>query len=238
MKARLSMAFQDLRGKDGNVIIMASRNGLVLTPNVTRKKPRTMPQRAIRSYFRKSAKAFEAMTVPQAQAWESYAQTITIVDPITGKSYHPSAINAFVQLGVKFLQLNPSGTLPLTPPSTDFVGDSISISASVEVSGYITFSASGANTISVTTELLIQKLASPHRKPSQIAYRHAAWKAFTGGSLSIDVPVRPGWYSVGYRFVKASTGQATPLIALPMQQVFLATESTETQLPHRQKKAA
>ncbi|MCW5946809.1 MAG: hypothetical protein KIT74_07230 [Fimbriimonadales bacterium] len=238
MKARLSMAFQDLRGKDGNVVIKGSRNGLVLTPYVSPRNPRTGPQRAIRGYFRQSGKTFETMTVPQVEAWEDYAQTINIVDPITGKSYHPTAINAFVQLGVKFLQLNPSGTLPLTPPTSEFVGDTIGVSVSSPSAGVIRFTGSGDNASGVTTELLLQRLPSPHWKPSPLAYRHEAWYVFTSEEPTKDVDVSPGWYAAAYRFVKNTTGQATDLIALPMQQVTLAVVEGGKVTSRQSKKAA
>lgn len=222
MKARLSMAFQDLRGKDGNVVIKGSRNGLVLTPYVTPRNPRTGPQRSIRGYFRKSAQTFESMTPAQVAEWAAYAETLNLVDPITGKTYHPTPINAFVELGVKFLQLSPGGTLPLTPPTSEFLGDTITVTATNPSSGVIRFTSSGGNASGVTTELLLQRLRGPHWKPSPRGYRHAAWKAFSTLDNFINVNVTPGWYAAAYRFVKNATGQATDLVTLPVQQVTFA----------------
>jgi hypothetical protein len=61
MKAKLSMAFQDLRGKDGTVVIKNSRQGLIVTPHVTPKNPDTGPQRQIRGYSTRAAKTFEGL---------------------------------------------------------------------------------------------------------------------------------------------------------------------------------
>jgi hypothetical protein len=238
MKAKLSMAFQDLRGKDGTVVIREGRSSLVVTPHVMPTNPRSMCQLNIRSNFRKSGKTFESMSVSQVQLWKDYAQTIVRTDPISGKTYHPTAINAFMQLAVKFLQLNPTGTIPLTPPTSDFLGDSITVTSSNPSAGLIRFTASAGNTLGVTTELLLQRLASPHRKPTVKGYRHAAWKVFTGPSLTHDIEVTPGWYAAAYRFVKNSTGQMTLLVPLPVVEVMLAVVEGGDITSKPQKKAA
>ncbi|HMS55781.1 MAG TPA: hypothetical protein PKA27_10305 [Fimbriimonadaceae bacterium] len=219
MKSRLSMAFEVLSGADGNVVARNTRNGVVLTPRVTPKNPKTLAQRNVRGYLTKAAKTFEGLDSAQNAAWNLYADTLTYTDPVSGKSYHPHAINVFVQLATKFLQLNPTGTIPVTPPASDFAGDTIVLTADSESAGTITFTANAANAAGVTTELLVQPLANQNRTPNANGYKHAGWKTFTSGSLTATVNVPVGNYAVAYRFVKNSTGQATELNTIPVVQV-------------------
>ena len=242
MKGKLSMAFQDLRGTDGTVVIRKGRQGLVLTPHVTPRNPRTGAQMAMRGFLGRASKAYENMTDTQLKAWREYAEGITVTDPITGKSYTPSPSNVFVGLATKFLQLSPSGTVPMTPPSSDFTGDSILLSY-VAGTGTITVTASGANAAGVTTEILIQPLKSGARVPDANAYVHAAFKAFASGNLSQVLNVSAGHYALAYRFVKTSTGQSTLPIPFGKTVVSFSVEeggetTVEAAAPKAKKKAA
>lgn len=244
MKAKLSMAFEDLRGKDGNVVIRGSRTSLVLTPLKTPNNPDSASQRAVRTYFRTAAKTYAALSSSQVTAWKDFANTITRTDPVSGQSYHPLAINVFIELTTKFLQLTPTGSIPLTPPTSSFIGDSITLSVTNPSTGILRFTASAGNTVGVTTEILLQKLANGNRTPSSGQYRHSAFKFFTSLSLTQDVTVPAGYYASGYRFIKNATGQATPMIPITTQQVTLSIsesvpqKSTTSSTPQRQKKAA
>lgn len=219
------MAFQDLRGTDGNVVIRMGRNGLTLTPHVTPRNPRTAAQVDVRNNLTKAAKTFENLTTSQADAWREYAKSLTVKDPITGKTYEPTAISVFVGLSSKFLQLSPTGTIPVTPPTTDFLGDTIKLEAQSETPGTIQFQATGANAAGVTTEVLLQRLPNRNRTPNAKAYEHAGFKAFTAGSLTLDVDVTAGYYAAAYRFVKTSTGQMTEFVPLPVFPVSFSIES-------------
>lgn len=243
MKAKLSMAFEDLRGKDGNVVIRGSRTSLVLTPLRTPNNPDSASQRAVRTYFRTAAKTYATLTSSQVSAWKDYANTINRTDPVSGQSYHPLPINVFIELTTKFLQLTPSGSIPLTPPTSSFIGDTITLSVSNPSTGVLRFTASAGNTVGVTTEILLQKLANGNRTPSSNKYRHSAFKFFTSLSLTQDVTVPAGFYASGYRFIKNATGQATPMIPISTQQVTLSlSDQTESKASavasQRQKKAA
>lgn len=221
MKARLSMAFEDLRGKNGTVVISKGPNGLALRPFVIPKNPNTQAQEAIRSYLTKAARTFKGLNSTQLQAWRDYALTITKTDPITGEQYHPSAINAFVELATKFLQVTPTGSIPLTPPASPYVGDNVTVTA-VASTGKVTFTASAGNAIATKSELLLQRLPSANRKPSSNGYRSKAFFQFLPGTLSTDVTVPPGFYAAAYRFVNTTTGQATEMIPIPAGTVSLA----------------
>jgi hypothetical protein len=144
-------------------------------------------------------------------------------NPVNGKKRQPNAMNAFVELATKFLQVDPTGTIPTTPPTSSFVGDNIGITATAGT-GKITFEASAPNSADTTTELLLQPLAGPNRTPQKNAYRSKGFFQFVGGTLEHDVDAAPGYYAAAYRFVNKLTGQATKLEYLPVQGVTLAIE--------------
>lgn len=220
-KAELGVLLQDLRGKAGNTVFQKSRDGIVVRPRVHGSNPRTAAQLAVRAALTKASQLFKGFSSVQFAAWQNYAQTVTKHNPVTGKAYHPTAINAYTELATKFLLVNPSGTPPSAPPSTSFAGDSITVTATAGT-GKVTFTGSAANASGVTTELLLQPLASANRKPSGNGYRSKGFFAFASGTLSHDVVVPAGYYAAAYRFVKTSTGQATDLYPLPVAQVTLS----------------
>ena len=91
------------------------------------------------------------MTAAQAAAWAAYALTQTKHDNRTGKSYHPSAITAFTALASKFLQANPSGAIPLTPPATAFSGEQFALTAAGGAAK-VTFTTRTGNSPNITTD--------------------------------------------------------------------------------------
>lgn len=218
-KAELGVLLQDLRGKAGNVVFQKSKEGLIVRPRVRGTNPNTPAQVAVRTSLTRASQAFEALTLTQNLAWKSYASTI--IRHSGAKSYSPTAINAFTELAAKFLQVNPSGTIPLTPPATQFNGDTITITASASA-GKVTFTASAANATNVKTEFLLQPLKNINRKPSAKGYRSKGFFAFVVGTLTHDVTVPAGFYAAGYRFVNTLTGQATEPVYLTTQTVTLS----------------
>lgn len=165
------------------------------------------------------------MTSVQVLAWTNYANSITKKNPISGHSYHPTAINEFVALAAKFLQVNPTGTIPLAPPTAAFAGDNILVTAT-PVANAIKFTASAANAKDVTTELLVQPLASKNRVPGKDAYRSKGFFAFAAGSLTTNVSLPPGNYAVAIRFVDSVTGQEEEITPIGLQLVTFAVENS------------
>lgn len=233
MKAMLGMAFEALGGKDGNTVARRSKLGAVLVPYVIPHNPNTPGQKVIRGDFAKATRTFRGLSIAQVQSWKDYANSLTFRDPVTGKQYSPEAITAFVQLAVKFLQINPTGTIPVAPPTTAFVGDNITVTAN-GATGKVTFVASGANSANVKTEVLLQRLKGSHYTPQQSEYRSKGFTSMTVGQM-VDVPVSSGWYAAAYRFVNTTTGQATELIPINVTQVSLSISQPE---PAARKKAA
>lgn len=220
-KIAYSAIVNEVRGKIGTVVFSSAKNGPTARVKAGVRNPDTGNQRAVRSYLTKAAKTFKGMTTAQADAWNVFGAAQIRHNPVTGETYRLSGISAFVELATKFLQLTPNGAIPMTPPTAEFTGDTITLTA-LAGTGQVTFTASAANTLGVTTEVLLQKLPSKNRKPGPDGYVHAGWKAFTLGSLDLVVSIPAGYYAAAYRFVKANTGQASPLVALPLQTVTLS----------------
>lgn len=223
MKVKLSMAFQDMRGKDGTVVISKSRTGLVAKPRVRGRNPKTPAQASVRGNLAKAAATFKNFTTAQVNLWASYALTITKHNPITGQTYNPTPINAFVALAAKFLQCTPGGTIPTTPPTSAYTGDTPTITA-LAGTGKVTFTASAGMAIGNKAELLLQPLKGKNRVPNSKGYRSKAFNYFAPGSLSFDVTVPTGTYAAAYRYVNTATGQETNLIPIGVHNVSLALE--------------
>jgi hypothetical protein len=208
----------NIRGKVGTDVFTRARNGPTMRIRARPKNPRTTAQTGARANLTRAAETYRGMTPAQAASWTAYGLTITKKNPVSGTSYNPTGIDAFVALASKFLQINPGGVIPLTPPGSAFAGDAIAVTAA-GAAGQVTFTASGANGASVKTELLLQPLRSRNRTASGINYRTKAFVAFAPGALTANVAVPAGVYAPAYRFVNTQTGQQTALIALPTVQV-------------------
>jgi len=223
-KAELGVILQSLAGKAGNAVFSRSKEGVILKPRVKGINPNTPAQQAVRANLREAATAFKNFTASQVAAWRNYAANQTKHNSVTGKSYNPTGVNAFTALASKFLQVNPGGTIPTTPPASAFSGDSITVTCSAGT-GKVTFAASAANSTDVVTEFLLQPLASPNRKPQKNGYRSRGFFAFTSGTLTHDVTVPPGYFAAAYRFVNSATGQETPLVPIGVQSVTFSVSS-------------
>jgi hypothetical protein len=223
MKATQSMAFEQLSGKSGSVVIADTKSGLIIRPRTRPKNPKTPAQESVRLHLSTSATLFKNMTPTQLLNWRTYASNLTRQNPVTGKKYAPAAMNVFTGLASKYLQVTPNGTVPMTPPTSDFTGDKPTVTA-LGGPGKVTFTADAANSTNVVTELLLQPLKSKNRLPSKGAYRTKQFVSFTSGSLSAVVAVPAGTYAAAYRFVNSATGQESPLVPISIQQVSFALE--------------
>lgn len=85
---------------------------------------------------------------------------------------------------------------------------------------------SGGSSVATTLPLDTSTLSSPVPKQTTPPLTLQASKQAT-------LPPAAGYYAAGYRFVDSLTGQATPPVYLPVQQVALSLTSTD-----KQKKAA
>jgi hypothetical protein len=219
-KIALSSTISAIRGKVGTNVYTRGRSGPTLRIKVPVANPKTQPQRFVRGNLGRAARAYKSLTKSQRVQWQDYAAGLQVSNKVTGNSYSPAAIDVFVGLAAKFLQVSPTGTIPLTPPSTPFSGDNVVLTATTPSAGIVRLTASGPNTAGVTTEILIQRLPSINRMPPDNGYRHKQFHVFAGAT-PLELELGPGVWAVAYRFVKTSTGQATDPLALPVQQVAL-----------------
>lgn len=224
---KLGAFAQSISGKAGNSVFRSTRSGTVVTDHVIPTNPDTAAQQDVRGYFRKATTKFATFSASVKTSWANYAKN-QFTTSKAGKRRSKTAINVYAGLGSKILQVNPTATLPEAVPATPFEGDSITLLVEAESPGTLTFTASGPNASGVTTELLIQPLVSPTRKPLKGAYRTATFFTFTSGTLTKNVTVPPGYYAAGYRFVRTATGQDSQMVQLPVTTVSLAVETGKT----------
>jgi hypothetical protein len=208
-KARLSMAFQDLRGGVGGVVCSKTRGG-----NVVKRKPRyrypVQPSlREVQARMKEAMAVWSTLTWEQVEEWNAYARGLERVDSITGAEYSPSGINAFMGLSTKFLQVNPEEPIPLAPPTWEMQWDHPMVSATGGT-GVVQYTASGPTPEGIVAELLAQPLLNQRRSPTKF-YKSQAFVSFTDEHPSAQVTLAPGWYALAVRFVEVSTGRATLL---------------------------
>lgn len=206
-KIAMGPAFSNAAGKFSGVVISNSSSGLVIRKQARYKKQQNQAQEASMQRVRAAAAVWAEFDFQQAGAWDDYAQTVTLHNHLTGETYHPSGYNAFVALATKVLQIDPEAVVPVTPPVEMYLGDGIRVSGFGEM-GAVLWTVDTPNSPGTTTELLLERLPNERRKPTG-RLTSAGFHAFAVGSLSVTVPVEPGWYVVGYRYVEAATGRVT-----------------------------
>lgn len=207
--ARVKTSFlgRELSGSVGNVAFRRTSSGTQMVERSRGRDPQTPAQRAARDRMRRAGQAWLSLSLEEAEAWREYARRLApsaLVRP-------PQAVNVFKTFATRVLAVNPLVAIPVLPPSAPFGGDAVRVTVQA-VQGGIAFVPDGSNATGVVTELLVQALASPHRAAYPERYRSQGFLAFTGEP--VVVPTGAGWHAVAVRFVRAATGQATPLLEL------------------------
>jgi hypothetical protein len=100
---------------------------------------------------------------------------------------------------------------PLLPPTSNFPGDSCTVALSLVTFG-IRVQAVPPNAAGIKTEVLLQELPGPNRKPRPTNYHTVAISSLSKNGLFLDLPT--GVYAVAYRFVKPATGQSTLIVPI------------------------
>ena len=217
-RARLGFALSDVRGNMNGVVVTKTRAGLAVRGMPKYKYPKLPAVMEGADRLKAVSAVWSAMTLDQSQAWRRYADSLTKRNPITLETYAPTAKNAFVGLATKFLQANPTGEIPVWPPAADFLGDDLSLEMLDSSGGEIVFHASSPNTPGVAVEIMMQKLLNVHRSPTKF-YKSVLFHTFTPGSLDLTLPLDPGYYAFGWRFVNMETGQMTGLRTFPVLEI-------------------
>lgn len=193
-------------GKLGNIVIMTSKNGVMtVRERVTPKNPRTAGQMTARNNMGGVARLWGTLTDEQRADWEAYGLTV-------GRDGY----RVFVGLTAKWRRINGNGAPPALPPTEAFFGDSVGLSVALGPvgSGTIVFATQRPNQPGVKVELMVQRLASQHRKAKPRDWKSYGFVAFAAGSLTYSLALPKGDYAVGYRYVNAVTGQETAMALL------------------------
>lgn len=210
-RAALSSLLSVASGRVGEEILVLTRSGLAVRQRPKYRQFAHPATAGARSRMLAAKEAWNSMSPAQVEAWRSYAHSLRKVNPANGSSYSPIAYNAFIGLATRFLQASPEGTIPLTPPSDDFLGDSVIFTVSV-IGGGVLFTPSEPNAPGVKTELLVQRLPNARRAPVKF-YKSLVFHTF--GTEPLDVDLEPGVYVFAYRFVKLATGQGSEQLLVP-----------------------
>jgi len=164
--------------------------------------------------LRRANQLWQELTLEQAEAWQRYALGLAERNPNTGLMRIPRAVNIFCGLTAKYLQIHGGLSAPLAPPTGQFMGDGVAVALSA-ASGELVFTSDSANREDVLTELLAQRLVNKNNRPQPRAYRSLGFVAFDGPGDSASCPVLlAGTYAAAIRFVEASTGRATAVVAI------------------------
>lgn len=160
----------------------------------------------------RAGEAWRALDQDQARAWDAYAaQSALAGGAVTGQPV-PTGQLVFTRLALRVLQIDATAPVPVAPPAAPFGGDAALVTATASTDGVV-FTASGANAAGVVTELLVQPLASVHRRTYTRDYRSQGFVTFTGAGDARTVLLRPGVYATAVRFALAATGQSTAVLA-------------------------
>lgn len=209
----------DARGKVGNTVFSRAKNGATIRLRVRPTNPSTIAQQEARANLVNAANAYKALSSTNLELWRDYALSLTRINPVSGQTYHPSAISVYCELATKMRQVNPAVALPTTPPAAPFTGDDIVLSGIILAADELDITADSANAANVTTEFLYQQLASANRLPSGTGYRLFAFHDFEVGTLSPTIAARydislQDSVALAYRFVQVTTGLMTPIVPL------------------------
>lgn len=208
-----------LSGKAGNVVFVTMPDGRVyLRPRVIPRNPKTAAQQQTRSFLSLAVKAFSNLTADQYAKWELFAAQLTEEARRQGLHKTVRATDAFTRLAIKYLQIHGGVSVPLLPPTSEFVGDSLVVQVSAATGG-VRFDSATGNGPDVTTELLLQPVRSLNNRATSSHFRSRGFHVFPAGGGMVDVPLPRGRYATAIRFVRLSTGQASSLINLGNHQV-------------------
>lgn len=196
----------------GAVMVRTAAGKVYLREHVIPRNPNTEKQRAWRALRAQAMRAYRTLSPEQVQNWARYGRERAI-------DGHPwRAVDAFMALSSKFLQVDADRVIPLDPPEALFVGDAVVVVAEAGA-GSVEFRALAANHAGVVTELLLAPMRTAGTNPNDRAFRHQRFVAFTGpGTESVPVD-RPGWWAAAVRFVRVDTGQMSGLLRVGIVRV-------------------
>lgn len=224
-KAQLNDLFSALSGSLGDVVITSGKRGTVLRKKPAFPRPTSPEQKITENCLVTANTVWSTFTSQEAEMWNDYALTVTHHNAQADTRYHPTGYHAFIALTLKFLQVTPTVIVPRTPPTRKFTPDDFTVTLKSE-NGTLIFLANGINSPNTETELLLQVLPNPRRKPTA-KYHSEMFVKFTALAPFYALTVVPGAYAAAYRFVDTETGQMSPLVTLGKAEVALWSAKSE-----------
>lgn len=201
-KAQLSVLLEELSGAAGTSVFVRGKTGTTVRARASSNQPDSPSQVNARRWLSIAAAAYQNLTSSEVLAWETFATP------------PHSANNAFVALTAKFLQiqahLGTANPFPTSPPATPFQMTPLSLQITA-IPGAIRLLSTTNNPSNTRTELLIQRLPSPNRKPRPRNYVTATFANLRGG-VPTNFSAAPGVYAVAIRYVLVTTGESTKSI--------------------------
>lgn len=211
----------EVAGKVGGVVFQRGRNAQIIRLRVNPINPATATQQAARAALTAASRQYSAFNSMQLEAWRTFAESIQRTDPISGKQYNPSAISVYTELGTKFLQVTPGGTLPLNPPADAYVPPTIVVGTPTydPSADEVSVTAAAATPAGSTVEILWQKTSGLAELPRANKWKTLGFHTFVTGTLThtfTDVTeITSGgavWFA--YRYVKTATGEMGPIVSM------------------------
>ena len=249
MKAKLSMAFEDLRGSDGNVTARGSRSGLTL---VKQTRPRQVDSAAVldvRGNLEDLGATFGTLDQAAVDLWNAFGKSTRKTNSVNGTTYSSTGFAAFVALNAVLLRTSETATASLEPPLASFVPPSIVLDLQPTIGGVVVHG-NGSTPASVRLEINAIRLARITRSIPRDGYTSAGFYALDAGDGNeATVPLTAGAYALQYRWVSALDGQSSRwrslgkiLVAFSVERGGVETGTGEalapTAKPARMKKAA
>lgn len=212
-KVRGSAVASGISGRMGEVVFIQSKFGTIArTLGQTRHAPTTAQSMARMRMARASA-AFRAMTLEQAALWRDYAFRAALSEPRESDRPPLSAQQIFCALTTKLLQIDANAEIPMSPPESPLLGDSVQFTIARVPAG-IQVTASQANAPDTITEILVQPLDSVHVRTYRERFRTALFTDFSSSLTATLSPKPTPACAIAVRFVRKSTGQVTGLVEL------------------------
>ena len=229
-----------MTGRVGNGVFSIEEGGTGLRQyNGVSKQPFTDSQRAREAAFTKANQTWPTIGIPAATAWRNWGKK-QLVKTVSGRTRSREGKDCFVGLYAKMLQVNPMVAVPLVPPVSGLVPQSVVVSLSIVAQG-AKFTGSAANSPGYVTELMAQEIRSEVALPSK-QYGTLGFFAYKEAGDSTTLPTSPGYWSFATQFVEIATGRATGFQVLGTALVGLSMveggADEATSAPATEKKAA
>lgn len=202
-----------MSGTTGNIVYARTEGGTLMKQRPLVFYPNTPKQRDVARNLRKANWAWRGLNLEQVRRWRNYAASLKSRNPQTGLLVAPKAVNVFVGLATKFLQMHPDAPIPLEPPEGRFLGDIVRVSVE-GTSSELVFTGDRANAEGVVTEFLAQRLRSMNNEPKARSYVSAGFLAFDDAHPEFRSERFPGAYACAIRFVESSSGRMTELLPI------------------------